>query len=285
MLAALLLGAVAQGTALHGLDFTGNVVAVDAVAGTFTLHGPGLAKPDAEGNQTVQVGSGDAAIGYVGHRVRGNLHQSGSAWRFDEIWPADPAAVVTVTEVTHRLHQDLAEMGRKSYRDVGDHIPDFALFNQNGQLLRAASLTGHRLVIDFIFTRCADPTMCQAATRRMAQLQQDLKDAKVNDTTLLTITLDPENDTPGILRAYADAYHLDGANFQLLTGPTAEVNDLLEQFGILSRTVDGVLQHTASTILVSPEGRILYRKQGSLWTADEFLERLKPPAAKPAPAS
>jgi protein SCO1/2 len=268
-----------------GIDFTGNVVAADTVAGTMTLRGPGLAKPDADGNQTVQVGSGDAAIGYVGHKVKGNLHQSGGAWRFDDIWPADPAGAITVTEVTRRLHQDLAEMGRKSYRDVGDHIPDFALYNQNGQLIRAASLTGHRLVINFIFTKCADPTMCQASTRRMAQLQQDLKDAKINDTSLVTITLDPENDTPGILHGYAQAYHLDGANFQLLTGPSEEVNDLLEQFGILSRTVDGILQHTASTILVSPEGRILYRKEGSLWTSDEFMERLKPPAPKTSPAS
>jgi protein SCO1/2 len=259
-------------------EITVQVVAADAGKGTFTLHGAGLTDPDADGNQTVAVGAGDAQIGYVGQTVTGDLHQSEGAWRLDNIWPADPEAVAMTDEITRRLHYDIVEEGRQVYRDVGDSLPSFALYNQDGKLVRNTALQGRRLVLDFIFTRCAQPDMCPAATYRMGQLQKALKAANVNDVTLVTITFDPLNDTPGVLRQYAEANGLDPSNFELLTGPPDEITALMEEFGILTRTVDGVLQHTSAAIVVSPQGRITYRNSGNLWTVDEIMRHLEPAA-------
>jgi protein SCO1/2 len=274
-----LLGLLAGTVWAPANEVTTQVVAADAGKGTLTLHGVGLTAPGADGNQTVAVGLGDAQIGYVGQTVSGDLHLSEGAWRMDNIWPTDAAATAVTDETTRRLHYDIVEQGRQVYRDVGDSLPGFALYNQDGQLVRTNSLLGRRCVVDFIFTRCAQPDMCPAATYRMGQLQKALKAAKVDDVTLVTISFDPLYDTPGILRQYAEANGLDPGNFELLTGPPEEITALMEEFGILTRTVDGVLQHTSAALVVSPQGRITYRKDGSLWTVDEIMQRLGPTAA------
>jgi len=268
---------------------TTQVAAADAAGGTLTLQGPGLPQPDGKGKQVVMVGAGDATIGYVGQTVSGDLHLSGGVWRLDNIWPANGVEKAVMDEVTRRLSYDSVELGRQAYRDVGDQVPNFALYDENGKLVRSNTLLGRRWVLDFIFTRCAQPDMCPAATAHMALLQKALKAAKINDVTLVTITFDPMYDTPGILRQYAQSYGLDLANFELLTGPPEEITALMEQFGILTRTVDGVLQHTAAAIVVSPQGRITYRKDGDFWTVDEMMARLQPSSATatsaaPAPA-
>lgn len=274
----LLLGTLAA----SGVEVTCQVVAANPTAGTLTLRGPGLTNPGAGGNQTVAVGAGDAAIGYVGQTVRGDLHQSDATWRLDDIWPDDATTTATLDETTRRLRYEITEMGRQSYRDIGDQIPNFVLYNQDGQLVRTSSLLGHHCVIDFIFTRCAQPTMCPATTLRMAQLQKALKQAKLADVTLVTVTFDPLYDTPGVLRQYMQAYGIDSANFEFLTGPSDEITALMEEFGILTRTVDGVLQHTNAVLLVSPQGRITYRNDTNLWTAQELLEHLQRSAAATA---
>jgi len=270
---------------LRADPITTQVVETDVAAGTLTLKGQGLPQPNGNGTQIVAVGAGDAAIGYTGQTVSGDLHLSGGTWRLDNIWPANAADKAVMDEVTRRLSYDSVELGRQAYRDVGDEVPNFALYDENGKLVRSNALLGRRWVLDFIFTRCAQPDMCPAATAHMALLQQALKTAKLDDVTLVTITFDPMYDTPGILRQYAQTYGLDLANFELLTGPPEEITALMEQFGILTRTVDGVLQHTAAAIVVSPQGRITYRKDGDFWTVDEMMRRLQPSSATASPAA
>ena len=265
-------------------DATFQVVAANPADFSLTVKGAGLPAPNADGTEVLKVGAGDAEIGYVGHQVRGDLHQSEGVWRLDNIWPADPALVAAADTATKQMHRDYVEMGRKSIRDVGDSLPSFALFNQNGELVRPSTFSGRRLVINFIFTRCANANMCPASSQRMVVLQKKVKEANIDNVTFITLSFDPEHDTPGILRQYADGYGMDLANFQLLTGPPDEVTEALIQFGIDVREENGTLIHSMATLIVSPEGRITYRKQGELWTVDEFLDRLKPspPASLPA---
>jgi protein SCO1/2 len=204
------------------------------------------------------------------------LSKSDGAWRLDNVWPADPALIAATAAATKQMHRDYVEMGRKSIRDVGDSLPAFALINQDGQLVTPRTLQGRRLVINFIFTRCANPNMCPANSQRMVALQKAVKAANIDNVTFVTISFDPEHDSPGILRQYADGYGMDLANYQLLTGPADEITEALIQFGISIRQENGTLIHSMATFIVSPEGRITYRKQGELWTVDEFLDRLRP---------
>lgn len=278
LLAAGLLAACAKpspATVAASEDATLQVVAANLTAQTLTLQGAGLPQPGKDGTQTVKVGAGDAAIGYVGQTVRGELGQSGGSWWFNNVWPADPAAEAVIKEASRSLQADTVTLGRNAFRDVGDDLPDFALYNQDGKLMRSSSLKGHLTVMNFIFTRCAQPTMCPASTTRMRELQQALKAAKIDNVSLVTITFDPGNDTPGVLREYGQAYGISWDNYQFLTGPEDEINNLMKDFGILTRTKDGILQHTVAVYLISPEGRILYRFPSENWTMQDLLGRIQ----------
>ena len=292
LLAALLLSACAKeespaaisasssvGTAA---EITVQVISSDSKAYTLTVKGAGLPAPDKDGAEVLKVALGDAEVPYAGHLIQGELSKSGGEWRLDNIWPADAALLSATSEARQQLHNDEVDLGRKALRGVGDSLPPFALYNQDGALVRPETLRGRKLVINFIFTRCGNANMCPANTLRMADLQKQVKAAKLDDVTFVTVSIDPEHDTPGALRQYADGYGLDLANYQLLTGPAEEVTAALQQFGILTRQENGTLVHTLAALIVSPEGRILYRVDSDLWKVGDFLERLQPaaPAAK-----
>ena len=91
----------------------------------------------------------------------------------------------------------------------------------------------------------------------------------------MTITFDPEFDSPGILRNYAKNYGLENENFHLLTSTQETVDDLMRLFGILTIEEDGTINHTMATLLVDANGRVAFRKEGSQWTADEFLKEIE----------
>ncbi len=259
---------------------TVEVVAADPQASTLTVKGPGLPAPDKDGAEVLRVFSGDTQVGYVGHRIQGELSKSEGVWRLDYIWPADPAPTGIVAEAANQLSRDLVDLGRRAFRDVGDTLPAFAFYNQNGEIVRPTNLRGQRLVINFIFTRCTNRTMCPASSARMVQLQQAVKKAGIPNVTFVTISFDPQHDTPGVLRQYGHDYGMDFANYQLLTAPASEMTPALQEFGILLRNENDTLVHSQATMLVSPEGVILFREPGENWTLQDFLSRLKP--ASPA---
>ena len=277
------LGLLAGTILATGATVTVQVLSSDPKALTITVKGPGLPAPAADGTEVFKVVLGDAEPPYAGHLVQGELNKSEGQWRLDNLWPADPAVTSAAADGAAQLHRDTIELGRQAIRGVGDTLPPFALYNQNGEIIRPESLRGQRLVINFIFTRCANPNMCPANTQRMAELQKKVKAAQLDHITFVTITIDPEHDTPGALRQYADAYGLDLSNYQLLTGPADEMAETLQQFGILTKMENGQLVHTLATLIVSPEGRITYRKDSDLWSIQEFFDRLKPstPVEKP----
>ena len=117
--------------------------------------------------------------------------------------------------------------------------------------------------------------MCPAATERMMEVQRKARAAGITDLQLISITFDPEHDTPGVLQEYARARGIDTGNFSFLTGPEAAIRDLLTQFGVIAEFQDGLFRHTLATLLIDAQGRIIHRADGSEWTADEFVERMR----------
>lgn len=227
-----------------------------------------------EDDTVVAVSAGDAQIGYVGKQIRGDLVQEGDTKRLDFIWPDDPVDVQVATGINKQLHRDTVTRGRKAFRGVGDYLPDFAFYDQNGDLVTAKSLQGKNLVMNFIFTRCAVATMCPAAIARMARLQRDIKESDLSNTRLVTFSFDPEYDTPGVMRLYGEQRGLDFSNYTLLTGDPNAMKDIIKQLGVLVIPQDETLNHTMATLLIDKNGKIIYRKDGSRWSTKDFLERL-----------
>jgi protein SCO1/2 len=94
-------------------------------------------------------------------------------------------------------------------------LSEFALTDQDGRRLGSAELRGRVWVAAFMFTRC--PTICPRITRRMRELQIEAAGRKLG-ITLVSFSVDPENDTPEVLRAYAQKYGVDPASWRFLTG-------------------------------------------------------------------
>jgi protein SCO1/2 len=163
---------------------------------------------------------------------------------------------------------------RKSVRE-GDYIPNFAMIDQHGDFLQIAAMRGKAFVLNFIFTRCQVATMCPASTIRMSELQELSREAGLEQLHFVTITFDPEFDSPGTLRQYATGYGLENENFHLLTGTQELVDDLLRQFGIVTMEEDGTINHTMATLLVDANGRVAFRKEGSKWSTKEFLQEAR----------
>lgn len=101
-------------------------------------------------------------------------------------------------------------------------IADFSLTNQNGGAVSLADLRGHVWIADIIFTRCPGP--CLRMTRQMKELQDALP--KSNQTKLVSLTTDPEYDTPAILKTYAERNGADTNRWSFLSGAKKQINNL-----------------------------------------------------------
>lgn len=224
-----------------------------------------------------KVSHGDAINAKPGQRIRAEIVERGAApdYHLERIWPDDAVTVRALDAATKALAQDTATRGRGVYREVGESSPDFILLDQEGRTASANRFRGKRVMMNFIFTRCPVATMCPASTQKMSELQQAAKQAGVTDVEFVSISLDPDYDTPGVLKDYADARGLDLSNWSFLTGPDAAVRHLLAQLGIIREFEGGTIKHNLATLLIDRDGRIIHRVDGSRWTTDDFLPRMQ----------
>lgn len=204
---------------------------------------------------------------------------SGTLRLFDLV-PLDPTKEAAVAAAANQLRQETSMRGKSAYREIGETVPQFTLYDQSGETFAINRVRGKWVVMNFIYTRCPIATMCPAATARMYDLQRTAREAGRDDLELLSISLDPAYDTPPVLKAYAEARGIDPKNFHFLTGPEGAVRDLLVQFGVIVEPGENFLKHTLATLLINPQGKIVHRVDGTSWSPKEFLGRL--PAAKPA---
>jgi protein SCO1/2 len=104
-------------------------------------------------------------------------------------------------------------------------VPDFALRERSGSLVTRGDLQGKVWIADFIFTRCADE--CPLASARMARLQEAF--TTVADLYLVSITVDPEHDTPEVLARYAESFGAHPQRWLFLTGDKAAIYRLAQE--------------------------------------------------------
>ena len=222
------------------------------------------------------VSVGDVANAREGQRIRAELvEREDGVFALEKIWPVDPVAEARIGAAGGALRQDTAIRGRRAYREVGENLPDFALYDQTGQVVSAARFRGKQIMLNFIFTRCQVATMCPLATANMTAAQRKAREAGITNIEFISITLDPDYDTPGVLLTYAKQRGIDTGNFSFLTGPEGAIKDLLAQFGVLAEFEGSILKHTVSTLLIDAQGKIVWRTDGSQWSPDEFVRKMK----------
>lgn len=264
-------------------DLTGTVVSLSTERGTALVDHEAIPGFMPRMTMEFHVNPGDLRVLRAGLRIRGKIYEAADGFYLEEIWPADPMAERIVEAAGSALRQDTVTRGTAAFREVGENLPDFALYDQDGKIVQAAQLRGHQIVLNFIFTRCPDAKMCPATVAKMMHLQAMGREAGITNLELISITLDPEYDTPGVLRDYADARGIDTSNYRFLTGPERAIKDLLAQLGVLAFQNGPLIQHTLATVLIDAKGKIVHRVDGSGWTAEEFAARLRPGEAAQNP--
>jgi len=260
-----------------GTAITGKVLSVNTEAKTLTVEvGEGTTAEFNVGESIdFRVSRGDLEIGYEGRRIRANASYYAKAWHLEQIFPLDGAGANVMQEVNRRFHEATASMSRRKYIKEGEYIPNFAMIDQNGDFLQIRELRGKAFVLNFIFTRCAAPTMCPASSTRMEALQEQARKEGMEALHFVTISFDPAFDSPGTLRSYANGYGFELDNYHLLTGTQELIDDLLRQFGILTVEEDGTINHTMATLLIDQNGRVAYRREGPSWKAESFLREAR----------
>lgn len=134
-------------------------------------------------------------------------------------------------------------------------VPGFQLTNQDGQPFGSAQLTGKIWIADFIFTSCSGP--CPLISSRMSELQKPLQKTDVH---LVSFTVDPEKDTPEVLRGYAEKLNAQPARWDFLTGTKSAIYDLSKngfKLAVTDGSEDaGVPVHSIRIVLVDRHGEI-----------------------------
>jgi protein SCO1/2 len=142
-----------------------------------------------------------------------------------------------------------------------DPAPPFELGDVSGETVSLAGLAGRVLLVDFIFTRCPGP--CPSLTSGHVSVQRALAPTVREATHFVSISIDPERDTPADLEAYARARGADLSDWSFLTGSPEVVAKVLQAYGVgTGRDTNGEIEHVLATFLIDPGGRIVKRYIG-----------------------
>jgi protein SCO1/2 len=165
----------------------------------------------------------------------------------------------------------------------GDRVPDFKLRNQDGHAIHLDQFRGKSLLITFIYTRCPSPEFCPRMTRNFAALEKQLaaNPALYSKTHLLSVSFDPEHDTPDRLRAYGMSYIVSNAknpfaNWELAAPEKSVLAEMAKFFDLgMTSDADATITHTLSTTLIGPDGKVVRFYSGNAWTPEQVLADLK----------
>ena len=175
-------------------------------------------------------------------------------------WPIRILAVAVVAILVYRYAANQSSPENPANQLPHVHVvPPFTLTERSGKIITNKDLSGKIWVADFIYTTCPGP--CPLVTASMAKIQDKVAhDPRVQ---LVTFTVDPQNDTPGVLAAYADKFGADPYRWWFLTGPEKPLYDLIQN-GFFQAVQDNrgqppqegqfTVTHSTSLVLVDPNG-------------------------------
>ena len=154
--------------------------------------------------------------------------------------------------------------------EVGARVPDFTLIDHTRQPVRFSSLAGKVVVVNFIYTRCALPQFCLRVTNNFGVLQKRFAKELGRDLVLLTITFDPQRDTPEALAAYAAQWKPAAKTWHFLTGPVAEVRTVCALFGVEYFPDEGLMNHSLRTAVIDRTGTLVASIEGNSYSPEQL---------------
>ncbi|HVE59245.1 MAG TPA: SCO family protein [Pyrinomonadaceae bacterium] len=170
------------------------------------------------------------------------------------------------------------------FAQIGKEIPEFTLTNQDGKRISTKDFKGKTWAITFIYARCPLPDYCIKMSTNFSDAALQIMGSDFKDKMrLLSVSFDPENDTPAKLRAYGQGYlgkdaKPDFSVWQLAVGDDEEVRAIADFFGLRYETDQNdktQINHSLRTAVISPEGKVTKVFAGNEWTANDLLREMK----------
>jgi len=150
---------------------------------------------------------------------------------------------------------------------------EFALISQDGAPVKLADYRGKVVAVTFIFTLCADT--CPVLTPMMSFVQDQLGANFGEKIHFVSITVDPERDTPEVLKEYAQAFGANLSGWSFLTGTPDAIRDVTRRYGIFAaKTANGSIDHTFLTSIIDQRGILRVQYLGVRFDPEEFRRDL-----------
>jgi protein SCO1/2 len=205
----------------------------------------------------------------VGDTVEGTLAVSRT-----ESWIAS-LAVVGKGEPEHLSAEDV--LFRKLYKE-GEVLPDFSFTNHDGKRIRLSDFRGKVLAFTFIYTRCPLPDFCIRMSDHFVQIQKSLEsDPSLNGRWhLLTISFDPDYDTPAVLKKYGRNYGADFNTWDFATNDLKTITTLADGLDLTMQDDEGgLIAHNLRTAVLDQQGRLAKVFSGNEWKPEDVVSKVK----------
>jgi len=213
----------------------------------------------------------------------------------------EPGDLITATLVVGETEAHLSKIDKTGHAPVdntggpeiteseilkpGEAVPDTKLVDENNAARPLTSYKGHRLALTFMYTRCPQPDFCPLMDRNFAAIQNEIsKTPGLGDVRLVSVSFDPANDTPAVLKAHAKDLKADPAIWHFVTASPDDLKGFAAKFGVTAVPSDespSVLTHNLSTAVIDAGGTLVKIRPDNMWTPAELIADLK---AAPAPA-
>ncbi len=199
--------------------------------------------------------------------------------------------IATIAEGTGPISPTAAIPGEPK---PGDEVPDFGLTNQDGKRIHLAQYSGKALALTFVYTRCPQPDQCTLMSTNFATVDKELE--KQPDlyakTHLLTVSFDPNYDTPKVMRSYGASHtgRYSDETFQhweFTTGTKDEIKGIAQFFGLRyfkdTESGDEQVIHSLRTAVIGPDGKLFKLYRGNEWKPAEIISDLNTLAGNATP--
>ena len=165
------------------------------------------------------------------------------------------------------------EVGGDKRLPVIGPAPPFALTSQDGMPVALADFHGKAVAVTFIYTGC--PDICPLLTQKMVAVQDSLGALFGDKIDFVSISLDPERDTPEVLKDYAQIWGAKPEGSSFLTGSLEAVRDVTRRYGVFfAKKKDGSVEHSQLTTLIDADGQIRVQYLGARFDPEEFRRDL-----------
>ena len=250
-------GCLAAGCARHYTS-TGLILRIDKPGSIVTIsHEPFPGFMDAMAMPFDLKGGARRVALTAGDRVKLRLAVKGEhSWvdRLDVISAAPVDAGLEQTPVTHVLVP------------VGSMLPDFELTDHSGAPVALSRLKGKVVAVTFIYSRCPLPDYCPRMVENFRTIRARFADRMDRDLVLLTISFDPQYDTPQVLAQYAASMRAGGPGWHFLTGDPSSIERVCNAFGIQYFPDEGLITHSLQTAVIDRSGRLVATVEGKEFT-------------------